>query len=172
MAIDMTTALSRLLTDAALRRGFRLAPLGTAVALDVQEDQRTNLARLDPDQLDRQAETLLKKRFHEIVAIIPETVAGLGEFAYERFLPYGTSTWPTGHMRHVQDAAGFCRYLLCQRCSRVCRAEINRVLFAVGRRRFSLHWTRDIRINGRRRHAAQILYRRGSKPRQLALYLG
>lgn len=172
MAIELTTALGRLLRDAALRQLFRQDPTGTARVFGVREDLLSALTSLDPDELDLQADTLLRKRLHEVQRLLPNTFARLGAAAHELFLRYAGNHWPEGHLRHVEDAAAFEQYLLQYGRDYVCLSELNRVAFLASRRRIAVHWAPDVWLSGRRRHAIQILYRLRGCPRQLVLYLG
>jgi hypothetical protein len=172
MAVELTTALGRLLRDAALRQQFRQNPTGIASALGVPDDSLCALTSLNLHELDLQAEMLLKKRFHEVQRLLPDTFNGLGATAYEQFVQYAGDHWPQGHQRHIEDAAGFGQYLLEHARAYVCRSELNRVAFLAGRRRITVHWVPDGLLSGRRRHAIQILYRLRGWPRQLVFYLG
>lgn len=172
MAIELTTALGRLLRDASLRQQYRQDPTGIARTLAVREDLLSALAGLDPDELDLQAEVLLRKRFQEVERLLPQTVTRLGPVAYQQFMRYASSAWPEGHLRHVEDSARFGSYLLEHARADVCRSELNRVAFLAGRRRFAVHWAPGIWLDGRRRHAIQVVYRRRGTPRQFFLYLG
>ena len=76
--LDLTTALARLLSDASLRQAYRQDRRGTAERLAVRAADRSGFLSLDPGLLDRQAETLLNKRLHEVRRLLPETFTRMG----------------------------------------------------------------------------------------------
>jgi len=165
MPSDVTTALGRLLTEPALRGQWRRDPAAVARALEA------DVASLDPDELEHQAETLLEKRFHEAAKLLPRTMAALGGRAERLFRDHAARYWPEGHRRHADDAIAFGRGLLERRLPHS-RSELNRLRFAMGDDRFSLGFVDDAWVGGRARRALQILYRRRGAVRSLALYLG
>jgi hypothetical protein len=153
---DLTRAIARLLVDEELRRD----PVAAAERLGIPE-----LARLDPAQLEAQARTLLRKRFHEVRKLVPQTIANLGPQAACRFEEFAHGFWPTGHRRHLQDALRFCEAL----GSQANRAETHRVRFALGPGRMALYVVSDLLLLGRRRRALQILFR-GRRIREWAVF--
>jgi hypothetical protein len=171
MSISATEALGRLLSSAALRERLRQDPQETMDKLSVRRDQRHIISTLDMEELGRQAESLLDKRFSEVERLIPVTITKLGSVARCYFGEYAQTFWPQGHLRHVLDAASFAQSLLKNNPDCVCRSEINRLVFVANRRRFSCHLVRDANLNGRYQSALQFLYRVHGVPRQLLLYL-
>src|SRR5262245_47434545 len=109
--INFNTALGRLLRDPVLRLQFRGEPAAAVRALELRESDRHRVLGVDADQLDRQAEELLRKRFHEVARLMPRTIERLGADAYDEFERYAIGYWPSGHRRHVDDAARFGEYL-------------------------------------------------------------
>jgi len=168
MPAEFTTVLGRLLADPALRAELRGDPDALARRLDADPEA---LRALDAGELERQADTLVDKRFHEVEKLLPATIAGLGDAAARVFGEHAARSWPEGHRRHAEDAAAFGAFLEGRHLPR-CRAELNRLRFAMGRKRFSFRFVPDARIGGRARRALQILYRRRGEVRSLALYLG
>ncbi len=171
---DFTTALARLLTDRSLLESYRVDARETAERLSVRPSDVDAFLSLDAADLEAQAETLVRKRFHEVAGMIPETITGLGgrEEARHAFEEYAATRWPGGHRRHLADAVAFCAHLLGQERRTVCRAEYHRLRFVLCRRRFAIHLVRDLVVDGRARPALQILYgARGDSPRQIALFV-
>ncbi len=158
--IDLTTALGRLLSDAALRREHVRDPRALARRLEVDAAHLAAFLGLDRDGLEIQAETLIAKRFHEVAGMLPETTARLGATARARFFEFAETAWPTGHRRHLADAVAFCRFLARRGGPRPCDAEFNRLGFALDRRWLALHLVRRYPNPARHRAALQILFRR------------
>lgn len=168
MPPDFTSVLGRLLADGGLRARFRLDPVGTAAELGVEE-----LAALDPEGLERQAETLLAKRLHEVSKLMPASFASLGLAAAPLFRRHAAAGWPAGHRRHLADAVAFGRFLLGEGVGGVCRSEFNRLRFALEGGRWALRLVPDAQAGGRRRAAVQVLWRgRGGDVRSAAVWFG
>lgn len=165
MPADLTTVLGRLLADGALRSEFRRDPAATARSLDV------DLSGIDPEELERQAATLVDKRFREAARLLPRTIVMLGGDAERVFAAHAGLFWPQGHRRHADDAAAFGRFLR-DRELPCCRSELNRLAFGMGRGRLAFRFVPDAWVGGRARRALQVLYRRRGAVRSLAIYLG
>ena len=157
--IDLTTALGRLLSDAALRREHARDPEALARRLDVDAAHLAAFLGLDRDGLEIQAEALIAKRFHEASELLPETTARLGGTARARFFELAETSWPTGHRRHLADAVAFCGHLARGDGAGPCPAEHNRLRFVLERRRLAAYFVRRWPDGGRGRAALQILRR-------------
>ena len=159
MATDFTGALARLLSDASLRGEFARDPARVAGALNVAERHRLALCSLPVEQLEAQANVLRAKRFHEVAALLPRTVARLGDAAMDIFRAHSESFWPTTHRRHLEDAVTFAEFLAGLHPAYVDVAELNRLRFLNGNGRVAVHFAR-VRVPGPRpRRAMQLLYR-------------
>lgn len=108
--MDSVTAMSRLLSDVNLREQFRSQPREVARQLGLVGEDLEHFVRIDVAGLDRQAEALLSKRWHEVAALIPDTIAE-ADNAQELFQFYATRNWPVGHRRHQEDARDFLQFL-------------------------------------------------------------
>lgn len=172
MAADFAACLARLLTDEFLRCEFARDAARVADSLELREEERTAWMALPPDQVNRQAEVLLTKRFREVSRLIPRTTANLGCEAYSLYRCYATHVWPSGPRRHVLDAVAFCRYLRQRTRDRVCDSEANLAAFSAHRRRLAIRLSRDVLVAGRSRRSVQILFRWQGRIRQWALYMG
>lgn len=171
MSLDFTTALARLLRDVELRRRFRVDPHATANELCSEASARAALLEVDVDQLDEQAEGLVRKRFAEVAELLPRSVARLRGTALPLFKEHAASFWPEGHRRHIEDAAGFARYLQRRGVSAACEAELHAAIFGGSRRMAAIRLTRII-VGRRTRRALQILLRYPQPARQIFIYLG
>ena len=170
--IDFVTALGRLLSKPSLRVALRNDPAATARALSLCESDSSALIALDPEQLEAQVSTLLGKRIFEVRRLLPETFRAMGDTARPAFFDYAQSYWPQGHRRHFEDGLGFCRYLLEREAGPVNRAELNRLRFVVGERRFAAHLVPNYVVLPRARTAMQVLWRdRGGQPRETSIYM-
>ena len=170
-AIDYTTALGRLLTDASLRRGFRADPAGTADAMGVTMTDRRRIIELCIEDLETQANTLISKRFHAVAAILPQTMMALGEASFASFVPYANGFWPRGHLKHFEDAVAFGRFLQTRGVHQLNALELNRVAFLVEQRRCALYWAPRAAVSGRLRHVLQLLFRKRGQVRQVLWFL-
>ena len=74
------------------------------------EDVDTLLG-IDADELDLQAESLIKKRFWEVGSKLVHTVGQQRDLARSEFFSYAENYWPKGHDRHIKDALEFCHFL-------------------------------------------------------------
>jgi len=110
-APDIISVMGRLLSDQVLREDFCNAPRRVAQQLGLVGSELELVALLDPVGLKNQAEALLQKRWHEVAKLLPITITVLGDDAEEIFRYYAVHAWPTGHRRHVLDAAEFVRFL-------------------------------------------------------------
>lgn len=151
MPLELAEALGRLLADPALRREFRRDPAGTAARLDA------TLSGIDPAALEKQAESLVAKRLHEVAKLMPRTFERLGPAASGLFRGFAGTRWPRGHRRHLEDAVAFGRSL--RGHPALCRSEWNRLRFALEGGRCSIRLVPDARAGGRDRAALQVLWR-------------
>lgn len=107
----LTSAVARLLTDRELLQHFRAAPYRAAQRVGVSSHDLHTFVRMDADELYRQANALVDKRWHETSKLIPLTVAQLGREGRQLFHYYAHSYWPVGHRRHALDALKFMGFL-------------------------------------------------------------
>ena len=108
---DLINAIGRLLSDPVLRANFSKSPRETAGGLGLSGNEIELLAQIDVESLDRQAETLLQKRWHEVTKLLPNTIAQVGDEAETLFRYFATNSWPEGHLRHFIDAHNFVSFL-------------------------------------------------------------
>ena len=108
---DLTLVLARLLSDRALRTALGADPASVAERFSLPPADARLLAALSPAALEQQAQGLLDKRAGEVRRILPRTWVRLGPDAAARFEEHASACWPTGHLRHPQDALAFLRFL-------------------------------------------------------------
>jgi len=160
--IDSITALGRLLRDGSLRDAYAAQPSQTVDTMGVTQTQRAALLDLKAEDLEFQAQVLLRKRFQTVSALIPLTCSSLGESAWARFIEYARNYWPAGNQMEVFDARDFVRHLWEKHGASVALSEVNRIRFALGTRRISFHFLKRIRLRNRERRAVQVFVRLAS----------
>jgi hypothetical protein len=109
--LELTVALTRLLSDRDLRRRFAVDRPQVATELGLQPDDAAILVGIDPAALDAQARSLVGKRRGEVARIAPRTWSLLGATGREIFNEYASRHWPEGHRRHPHDALAFLHFL-------------------------------------------------------------
>ncbi len=154
---DEVSLLARLLGDNELRQRFVGDSQLVARELTDNPGSIEFLMRLDHQQLECQAETLVAKRQHEVAELLPETWQQLGRTAVSRFRNYvAESSWPDGHTRHIRDADAFAGWLFDRQIWELEIAEWNRLRFRLTERRLALRILTDGLILPR----LQILFRK------------
>jgi hypothetical protein len=171
--LDFQSALTRLLSDSPLRTRFREAPFAVATELVGDTALVSTLCALDSDQLDRQAETLLRKRQAHVAEIIPRTWKQSGGTAAALFREFAEqSPWPSGHRRHFQDAAGFCEFLKSSTLILPVAAEYHWAAFVADNRRLAVRFDLKLPIAQGTRVGLQLFCRnRQGTPMQISAHL-
>lgn len=168
-AVDFITALGRLLRDGAMRDAFAANPHALTAQLNLRESDCSALARLIPADLEFQARVLLRKRLDIVHRILPETCRLLDVEVWPVFHAYARSSWPANGQSAAHDAYGFCRHLQQHQPNALCVAELNRLHFALSRRRLALH----LITRNKSKPALQILLRLGRwRWREMTLFFG
>jgi len=139
MFTDETTLLSSLLTDPRMREALRSSSQTFITKHALNDSLSAFVLSLDLDQLDKQAECLIQKRFSEVKMLLPRTIAQLGKEAWCRFSEHASRYWPRGHRRHLLDAVQFGNYCFA-RSQPFDRCEWSCLQFLLGSNRFSLQW--------------------------------
>ena len=109
--IDFAAALARLLTDRDLRARAAVDPGQLARELQLSKEDEAILCGIEPVALERQAKALVAKRRSEVSRIVPHTWRLLDANGPRLFDEYSAHHWPTGHLRHAEDALMFLRFL-------------------------------------------------------------
>jgi hypothetical protein len=124
---EFTEALGRLLTDGQLRDDFAVNPDGVISSLCKNALVQAKLVNLKIEELEAQAEVLLRKRFEVIKGILPGLVCRLDLKAWPLFRQYARSRW----LAAPQDALDFAEYAYAQNSSKIDIREMNRLRFAL-----------------------------------------
>lgn len=96
---------------------------------------------LDQEQIEEQAESLLRKRLFEIRFYAPSTLASLGDQTMHLFKSTVSEYWPAGGRRHMLDAKQFLEHLV--DCGQsVDYRELNRINFQCEKKRFGVYLLR------------------------------
>jgi hypothetical protein len=127
--IHVTDAIARLLANPSQREAFASDKRAYLEALPLSEPDRACLSRLNTTQLDKQAHTLIRKRWFEVSNLLPDTCARLSPNGKHLFFTYAPQFWPEGIYRHMEDAYAFCRFLKQTHSQKVCRMEMNKMDF-------------------------------------------
>lgn len=163
---DFTSALAQLLVNAHLRQKFRDNPQAVAEQLNLDPETQAIFCQLQPDQVDRQSNSLISKRFHEVRQFLPRTWANLEpQKAHQLFYRFAATFWPEGHNRHRLDALAFCEFLSRIKSPGLVRSEWNWLHFCQSRSLLRIHFVRDLILENRRHFGVQFLYRRSNLPR-------
>ncbi|MCB1187198.1 hypothetical protein KDL29_08550 [bacterium] len=153
--------LARLLSDGAALDRFMSAR--SAWLEDNKADQaaRRALLAIPNHDLLSQRETLVAKRWHAILELVPESSFGNPGICRTVFLDYADQHWPEGHRRHERDALAFLRFCQSQGIA-VSRVELVRLELKLGLRRFHILPVRLSR-RGRLRPALLLMHRTGPR---------
>jgi hypothetical protein len=108
---EATLALARLLSERELRLRFALDPARITRELHLSPEDSAILLAMDPVALSSQAQSLIDKRRGEVARLAPRTWQRLGGSGARLFEDYASGCWPTGHLRHPQDAVSFLGFL-------------------------------------------------------------
>lgn len=157
--IDFITAFSRLLRDASLREAYARGPEKVAEQLEVGSAYRTAFLGLDREELEFQAEVLLRKRFDAVTRFLPETCARAGAQAWPWFNEFARNWWPAHTETPVVDALKFCAHLVSKGSPSLVDREVNRARFVASKTVLALHISRGACVHGRRRSCLQVLFR-------------
>jgi hypothetical protein len=149
--IDFHTAFGRLLRDGSLRDAHALNAQAVMEQMAVRERDRPPLLQLVPDDLEYQAEVLLRKRLDALRPLLPETIQWLGSETWPVFHHYARTHWPTGIHPVLHDAYDFGLHLRQGRAESLCETEWNRLEFVIKRRRAAIYLLRPMNGDKQRR---------------------
>lgn len=168
---DFSTVLARLLSDGALRDAFAADRKAALAGFSLGGDDQQALENLDPEDLEFQAEILLRKRFDLVLRHLPTTCRKLPGEGRPDFIGYARCRWSGGEFAQQVDALEFCRFLRTHRPGAVDAEEENRLVFATSGRRWAWFGILSWDEKGRRRPAGQILFRWGNRIREFRIRL-
>lgn len=104
--------LARLYTDPELRGRFMRDPETAGGEFGVAPEISAQLASAAGDELEFFSESLFWKRFNEVVKLLPESRAAVGEDFERRFREFAAGFVPDSIKKHLDDAYEFTGYLL------------------------------------------------------------
>jgi hypothetical protein len=157
---DAVEAMGLLLRDRELRQRFAKDRHAVIKELDVASDDHAYLLSLDVEQLEAQADSLIRKRRAEVVRLVPNTWSCLGKSALSSFQEYvDHSTWPQGHRRHLLDSLGFCQFLEERKRLGYLKSEHHWIGFLASDRFCSIRVVEDLMIRERAWWGIQFCFR-------------
>lgn len=124
---EFSEALGRLLTDGQLRDVFAVDPQGAISSLCDDLRIQAELLALKVEELEFQAEVLLRKRFDSVKKILPWLICRLETQAWPLFKEYARNRW----LQSAEDALGFAEYTRNQKPDKIGSNEMNRLQFAL-----------------------------------------
>ncbi len=139
--MDEIEILSLLLQDAECRTMLAQDADLLSAKLGLQGEQIKFLNGLDPDQLQSQADDLLRKRIFEIRKFAPSTLKANEPKVMSRFVNTVSRQWPEGHLRHLVDARQFLEALADSGDS-VDYRELNCIRFQLERKHIAIYLLR------------------------------
>lgn len=163
--------LARLLSDGALRDAFATNRKAALEEFSLGEEDQRALENLDPEDLEFQAEILLRKRFDLVLRHLPNTCRKLPGEGRPDFTGYARGRWPGGEFAQQKDALGFCRFLRINRPGVVDAEEENRLVFATSGRRWAWFGTWSWDEKGRESPSGQIFFRWRTRIREFRIRL-
>ena len=169
--ISLIEAMALLLSNPKLRKEFSISAVDIAETLNVNDKERCLFCALSVDQLNQQAELLIKKRMREVYKFLPLTFQLLGDRTLNLFNQFAISFWPRSYRRHQEDAWRFCQYLKDNGYTYNC-SEWNRISFKQEKKKWKLKVVHDAFINKKQLVAIQLLFRIGHSVKEKQFYLG
>jgi len=124
---EFSEALGKLLTSGGLRDDFATDPTHVANSLCDDPQVRAQLVALKANELEAQAEVLLRKRFDFIQRTYPDFVTRLQSNAWPWFRDYARNQWHEA----ANDMPGFITFVWAKYPERIDQAEANRLQFAL-----------------------------------------
>lgn len=158
-ATDFITAFGRLLLDGNLRDMFAVNPQAAAEKVQLRPVDCPTWLRLVPEDVEFQANILLRKRLDLVKFFTPETCRQLGEKLWVAFRDYARVNWPPDGSAKISDSFHFCHHLKKQIPEVVVAAEWNRLDFAFSKQKTALHWIHTSAPNGSARRGLQFFFR-------------
>lgn len=108
---DQQQFLSRLLTDAPLRRQFAVDPAAACAAASLTDCDAAHLRALAASDVEVFAQSLIHKRRGQVEHLMPLTCRLLGRIFETLFAEFATASLPCGVKRHQEDAIAFAAFL-------------------------------------------------------------
>lgn len=138
--LEQQNLLARLYLDESLRRAFLSDPSAVAGRFGLSDQEIAEIALVAPEEIDSFSESLFRKRAREIEKMLPLTRQILGP-EFDRRLSDFTLEASRRWERRLDDAIGFCDFLMCSETGPpvlrdAAKLEQARLLFNTGRKNF------------------------------------
>jgi hypothetical protein len=156
--INLTTALTRLLSDTQLRSAYGIDRYRVAREMSIAQCDFEAFVALDMRDLEQQAQCLIDKRYYEVARLLPQTVKRLGSDAQHLFVKHA-SFWPVGHRRHLIDAIEYCRYVNSRHPEKIVQAELTWLRFQVSNRWLAIYRIVDVDSHGKKNKSVHLFVR-------------
>jgi hypothetical protein len=161
--LEQQNLMARLYLDAGLRRAFLSDPSGVAGPFGLSNEEIAEIALVVPEEIGSFADSLLKKRMHEVEKMLPLARSALHKSFGPLFIKYVDAAPVSSEMNRREDALEFCRYLEREELGAVrdaARFELARIEFYSGKRNFLIrrfdHDIRNAQLTPRRTYSLWI----------------
>ena len=156
--INLTTALTRLLSDTQLRSAYGIDRYRVAREMSIAQCDLEAFVALNLRDLEQQAQCLIDKRYYEVARLLPQTVKRLGSDAQVLFVKHA-SFWPVGHRRHFIDAIEYCGYVHRSHPEKIVQAELIWLRFQLSNRWLGIYRIVDIDPDGKKTMSVHLFVR-------------
>lgn len=150
--LEQQNLMARLYLDENLRQAFLSDPSAVAGPFGLSDGEIAEIALVVPEEIGSFADSLLRKRMHEVGKMLPLTRSVLQESFGPRFIRYVEAAPGPSGMDRRDDVLEFCRYLEREEQGAVrdaARFECARIEFYSGKRNFLIRrFDHDVRNRG------------------------
>lgn len=161
--LEQQNLMARLYLDAGLRRAFLSDPPALAGPFGLSNEEIAEIALVVPGEIGSFADSLLRKRMHEVGKMLPLARSALRESFGPHLIKYVNATPGSSEMDRREDVLEFCRYLEREGSGAArdaARFELARIEFNSGKRNFLIrrfdHDIRSGRLTPRRTYSLWI----------------
>lgn len=103
--------LARLYTDENLRKNFLSEPEKVGRENDLSEREIADISQIIPEELNFFADSLFRKRLHEVEKMLPLTREFLGKDFENYFRRFSQNFHPSSVKKHLEDAIEFVNFI-------------------------------------------------------------
>lgn len=165
--LEQQNFLARIYTDANLRREFLAAPENTGRKNNLNENEIAEILEIFPDEISRFAESLMRKRLHEVEKFLPLTHQVLGADFMKFFREFAPTFNSTSVKKHLADALEFAEFLRHQNLSSLAKnitkfEHAKLEFYALGKKLVVRRFDFDVQTNQPKKHL-KIWLRVGKK---------
>ncbi len=158
VATDFIIGFGRLLRDGNLRDIFAVNPRAAAEQIQLMPADFPAWSQLISEDVEFQADVLLRKRLDLVKFFAPEMSRRLGKNLWPAFHQYSRTSWPPTGSAKISDAIHFFQHLKQSHPTIIVASEWNRLAFAFSKQKAALHWIKMANPKGKTRHGLQFLY--------------